>query len=321
MSVRAPVGPVNEAREEVCIGRGLAAIRSGRNIERDYLWYALSWLQPEIAGNDGAVFPSINKAQIEALEIPLPPLNEQKRIAAALDQAFVALDRARVNAEANLADAQEVYSAKLQSIFAEIEGCRELGSLCDVFTDGDWIESNDQSSDGVRLIQTGNVGIGVFKDREEKARHISEDTFKRLRCTEIFEGDCLISRLPDPVGRSCILPSTGKKMITAVDCTVVRFNTGLMLPTFFNHYAQSSRYFDFVSQKCTGTTRNRISRSNLALVPVPSPPISKQRAVVSTLDKMRDEVLSLRDCYTQKLTDIAGLRQSFLQAAFSGQLG
>jgi type I restriction enzyme S subunit len=81
-----------------------------------------------------------------------------------------------------------------------------LADVCKVFADGDWVESKDQSPGGIRLVQTGNVGEGVFKDRGEKARYISEGTFGRLRCTEIFEGDCLISRLPDPVGRSCLLP-------------------------------------------------------------------------------------------------------------------
>ena len=105
-----------------------------------------------------------------------------------------------------------------------------LADVCEVFADGDWVESKDQSPNGIRLIQTGNVGQGVFKARSEKARYISEATFKRLRCTEIFEGDCLISRLPDPVGRSCILPDTGERMITAVDCTIVRFNPKQLLP-------------------------------------------------------------------------------------------
>lgn len=88
---------------------------------------------------------------------------------------------------------------------------KKIAEISTFFEDGDWIESKDQSTNGIRLIQTGNVGNGIFKDRGEKARYISEATFKRLRCTEIFEGDCLVSRLPDPVGRACILPDTGEK--------------------------------------------------------------------------------------------------------------
>ena len=49
---------------------------------------------------------------------------------------------------------------------------QKLSLLCDMFTDGDWVESKDQSLEGVRLIQTGNVGEGVFKDRRDKSRFI-----------------------------------------------------------------------------------------------------------------------------------------------------
>ena len=153
------------------------------------------------------------------------------------------------------------------------------------FADGDWVESKDQSLEGIRLIQTGNVGDGIFKDRAEKARYISEATFKRLRCTEIFEGDCLISRLPDPVGRSCILPETGERMITAVDCTIVRFKPNVLLPEFFNLYSQSVDYISTVAKECTGTTRNRISRSNLALTPIPVPPLAEQQRIVRLLER------------------------------------
>jgi type I restriction enzyme, S subunit len=158
---------------------------------------------------------------------------------------------------------------------------KKLGDLCEVFADGDWVESKDQSSEGIRLIQTGNVGEGIFKDRAEKARYISEATFKRLRCTEIFEGDCLISRLPDPVGRSCILPDTGERMITAVDCTIVRFNPKQLLPEFFNFYSQSLNYIKTVDSATTGMTRNRISRNNLGLIPIPVPPLPEQRRIVA----------------------------------------
>ena len=56
MSVRAPVGPVNFATGEICIGRGLAAIRSSEELNRDFLFYQLWHLQPDIAGREGAVF-------------------------------------------------------------------------------------------------------------------------------------------------------------------------------------------------------------------------------------------------------------------------
>lgn len=142
-------------------------------------------------------------------------------------------------------------------------GVKRLESICELFADGDWIESKDQSSSGVRLIQTGNVGIGFFKDRGEKARYISEDTFARLRCTEVKKGDCLISRLPDPVGRACVLPDTSEKMITAVDCTIIRFQNKVVLPEWFVFYSLSKEYQEAINTHVTGATRQRISRKNL----------------------------------------------------------
>jgi type I restriction enzyme S subunit len=194
---------------------------------------------------------------------------------------------------------------------------KQLGDLCEVFADGDWVESKDQSSDGIRLIQTGNVGEGVFKDRAEKARYISEMTFKRLRCTEIFEGDCLISRLPDPVGRSCILPETGERMITAVDCTIVRFNPKQLLPAFFNFFSQSHDYLNAVDSATTGTTRNRISRSNLGLVLIPVPPLPEQQRIVGILDEAFDATAAAKANTEKNLQNAHALFETHLHSVFS----
>ena len=194
---------------------------------------------------------------------------------------------------------------------------KTLGAVCEVFADGNWVESKDQSSEGIRLIQTGNVGEGVYKDRSEKARYISEATFKRLRCTEIFEGDCLVSRLPDPVGRSCILPSTGERMITAVDCTILRFNTKQLLPAFFNHYSQSVDYLASVAKECTGTTRNRISRSNLGRIPIPVPPLPEQQRIVALLDEAFAGLATAKANAEQNLQNARVLFGSHLQSVFS----
>jgi type I restriction enzyme S subunit len=194
---------------------------------------------------------------------------------------------------------------------------KPLAELCEVFADGDWVESKDQSSDGIRLIQTGNVGNGIFKDRAEKARYISEETFKRLRCTEIFEGDCLISRLPDPVGRSCLLPDTGERMITAVDCTIVRFKCATYLPEFFNLYSQSDEYVATVVNECSGTTRSRISRSNLGLTPIPVPPLEEQRRIVGLLDEAFGGLATAQAHAAQNLQNARDLFESHLNAVFT----
>ena len=119
--------------------------------------------------------------------------------------------------------------------------CATVEQVCTVFADGDWIESKDQADDGIRLIQTGNVGNGVYLDKGERARYIDEETFIRLNCTEVLPNDILISRLPDPVGRACIIPDGLGKSITAVDCSIVRLKSHV-LPEFFVAYTMTTLY-------------------------------------------------------------------------------
>lgn len=193
----------------------------------------------------------------------------------------------------------------------------QLASLCEVFTDGDWIESKSQSPEGVRLIQTGNVGEGNFKDRRDKSRFISEETFDDLKCCEIFEGDCLVSRLPDPVGRSCILPKSEDRMITAVDCTILRFKKDKLTPEFFNYFSQSLLYLNTVESLTSGATRKRISRKNLGLVEIPTPPIPEQKRIVAILDQAFSDIEQARAKTEQNLKNARELFESYLQQVFS----
>ena len=163
----------------------------------------------------------------------------------------------------------------------------KLGKLCTLFTDGDWIESKDQSDSGIRLIQTGNIGNGEFLYKNDKAKYISVDTFKRLNCKEVFPNDILVSRLPEPVGRGCIIPDIGEKMITAVDCTICRINENLVDRKYFCYFLESNAYKTQLEQHVTGTTRKRISRKNLSSVEIDIPEQAKQKEVVYKLDRLK----------------------------------
>ena len=163
----------------------------------------------------------------------------------------------------------------------------KLGELCILFTDGDWIESKDQSDSGIRLIQTGNIGNGEFLYKNDKAKYISVDTFKRLNCKEVFPNDILVSRLPEPVGRGCIIPDIGEKMITAVDCTICRINENLVDRKYFCYFLESNAYKMQLEQHVTGTTRKRISRKNLSSVEIDIPEQAKQKEVVYKLDRLK----------------------------------
>ena len=159
-----------------------------------------------------------------------------------------------------------------------------LEEICTVFTDGDWIESKDQSDDGIRLVQTGNIGEGIYLEKEARAKYISEEKFEKLKCTEIFPGDILVSRLPDPVGRACIIPEKEERMITAVDCTICRPNESIISKEYLCYFMRSSAYYKRLLGSVTGTTRKRISRKNLGNVELEVPSKERQMDVVEQLD-------------------------------------
>lgn len=88
ISVRAPIGALNIANCECCIGRGLAALTVNEDIcAQEYLWHALSGKVDELnSKGTGSTFKAINKKTLSETEIPLPPIDEQRKIAAILDK-------------------------------------------------------------------------------------------------------------------------------------------------------------------------------------------------------------------------------------------
>ena len=160
----------------------------------------------------------------------------------------------------------------------------KLKEICTVFSDGDWIESKSQSDKGIRLIQTGNIGEGKYLEKTERAKYISEDTFKELKCTEIFSGDILVSRLPEPIGRACIIPDKSERMITAVDCTICRVNENIANREYICYFMQSQLYYNRLLGNVTGTTRKRISRKNLGNIELVIPTLNEQKAIVKKLN-------------------------------------
>ena len=189
---------------------------------------------------------------------------------------------------------------------------RKLIELTSVFTDGDWIEAKDQSDSGIRLVQTGNVGTTEYLDKINNAKWISEDTFQTLKCKEIYEGDILISRLPEPAGRACIMPNLGTKMITAVDCTIVRTNENND-SKFLVQYLSTPSYFKIVNTFLGGGTRQRISRNNLAEIIVPTPCNIAEQAKIGAYFSQLDHLITLHQRELEKLQNI---KKSMLEKMF-----
>ena len=240
----------------------------------------------------GSLSPRVKWEHLKNYEFELPSMDRQCELA----ELLWAMDTTKKSYQKLIAATDELVKSQFMEQFGSYLGdetrCATIEQVCTVFADGDWIESKDQADDGIRLIQTGNVGNGVYLDKGERARYIDEETFARLNCTEVLPNDILISRLPDPVGRACIIPDGLGKSITAVDCSIVRLKSHV-LPEFFVAYTMTTLYAAQIGSSVTGSTRKRISRKNLGQVVIPTPGIDQQEqfaAFVRQSDKSKFEL-------------------------------
>ena len=187
------------------------------------------------------------------------------------------------------------------------------------FTDGDWIEAPYITNDGVRLLQTGNVGIGNFK--EQGFRYVSEETFNELQCTEVKPRDVLICRLDGPVGRACLAPDLGVRIITSVDNAILKVADDV-LPEFVVSLLSSAQWLSWIDALCRvgGGFRLRISRSQLGEIRVPLPPFEEQLAIRERLGSLAKEFDALTAEAQRAIDLLQERRTALISAAVTGQI-
>lgn len=204
----------------------------------------------------------------------------------------------------------------LNWVWATIE---QLSGNNGVFTDGDWIESKDQDPNGdVRLIQLADIGDGVYRNKSN--RHMTQINADKLGCTYLQAGDLLIARMPDPLGRACIFPGDEKKSVTIVDVVIVRSNNGAFDHRWLMYFVNAHQFRSAVSALQSGSTRKRISRKNLASIPVPVPPLSEQRRIVAEIEKQLTRLESGISALLRVKSNLKKYRESLIRSAYEGQL-
>ena len=315
----APYGPISSYKysEAGIVSPLYLCFRAKKEINPAFFeWYFRSsaWHRyVYMSGDSGARHDrvSIKDDTFFAMPINIPSTHEQAQITSFLER----IDQ-RIEMQRALVDNLKKYKrGLLRKVFAKLsDSCekRNLKEVSVLFADGDWIESKDQASDGIRLIQTGNVGFGVYIDKAQNAKYISETTFRRLNCLEIYDDDILISRLPEPAGRACLLPKSTERRITAVDCTVIRTDSSVMDRNYLLQFLCSEQYLKTVNSFLAGGTRQRISRKNLEGIEVPHPSIDEQRYFGSFLCKV-DARISNEE---QRLRSLSRLRCFMMQQLF-----
>lgn len=321
MSVRAPVGPVNFSTQKICIGRGLAAIRPKEKINKDFLFNFLVNHENKITGNTGAVFNSINKAQIEGIEIPIPTLPEQKRIVAILYEAFAAIDKAKANAEKNLANAKELFDSYLNGIFSnpgEDWEEKKLGELFDVKSSKrvhkkDWRNRGIpfyRAREVVKLAEFGKVDNDLFIDPELYREFTKDKGYPK-------ENDIIISAV-GTLGKCYLVKKVDKFYIK--DASVLWFDK---ISDVDSRYIDYSFKSDFILRqvmyKSMGATVGTLTITRAKNIQIPIPILIKQKQIVEKLDKLQFETKSLEVIYQQKTDDLEELKKSILQKVFEGE--
>lgn len=195
------------------------------------------------------------------------------------------------------------------------EGWR-VGQVSDLFksggmvTDGDWIESKDQDPGGqIRLVQLADVGDGHFVDKSN--RFINHETSERLKCTILREGDVLIARMPDPIGRACLFPSNQPPSITAVDVCVMRPAPSVSAE-WLMFLINSPAVRRDIEAMASGTTRQRVTKSALLDLSIPIPPLPEQRRIAKILGSVDAAIEVTKAVIEQTKTVKEGLLQTLL---------
>ncbi len=290
--------PIARAGVGLTINQDLKALVPSPSLDASFLTYFMQSAEGHLLAvvSRGATVHRLETDALKSLEIPLPPLAEQRRIVAKLDQAFAALDRACANAEANLGDARQLFDAEIQLAFERAaEGRRMLpfDSLCEALTPKLKLKRQDYLADGAYPVvsQEADLISGYWND----ASAVLEK-----------EGDVVVFG-----DHTCCLKYVDFDFVVGADGTKV------LQPS--NGISGKFLYYGLRSQPIqqTGYARHFKLLREKALPELSMP---EQKRITDHLDQMEARCVKLSEAYESKLKDIAALRQSLLQAAFSGQL-
>jgi type I restriction enzyme S subunit len=323
ISVRAPVGPTNFCMQRACIGRGLAALRARPGLDSRFLLYYLRSIEHriELLGQ-GSTFEAITKEDLAGLEVPVPPLEEQRHIVGRIEGLARRIEEAKGLRRAARQEAEALLPAAADEIFGSAQAqAWPVQSLGDALQDIRYGTSTKASTSGVGVpvIRMGNIQDGGLVLDDLKYLELPAGEVERLL---LERGDILVNRTnsPELVGKSAVFEEPGQYVFASY---LIRMRLHLQKaePRLVCAYINSRRGRDYVaSRRKQVTGQANINSGTLRSMPIPLPPIDEQRRIVAYLDAVQAKADALRWLQDETRRELDALLPSVLDRAFRGEL-
>lgn len=330
LSVRAPVGPTNLSPGTVCIGRGLAAIRPDDSLDLKYLLYYFRYFETQLsAKGTGTTFKAINQKLIKNLEIPIPPLNEQSRIVAHIEELFSELDKA-VDTLKTTKEQLAVYrQAVLKDAFDNAQ------AMCERFTPieellvtdrkgmstgpfGTMLKKHEHKTTGVPMLGIENIDSGKFIDGNKI--FVTPEKAAELKSFALKSGDIIISR-SGTVGELCVVPPRMEGALLSTNLMRVSLDCQKVLPEYFIYLFQSKGIvLDQVKELCKGSTRIFLNQTILKQIQFPIPNVHEQLQIINTIESRLTFCDNIEKTVDTALAQADAMRQSILKQSFEGKI-
>lgn len=320
ISVRAPVGPTNLANIHCCIGRGLAALRAGENLEGAWLFYYLRHAEDDLAGSGmGSTFKAITRKELQNFPLPLPPLEEQRRIVARVEELMSRIQEAkRLHQEAK-EDAGRLMQAALAEVFPRPGAQLPPGWWWVRLGEVAWRESTTLRPDSQPNAVFPYIGMGHIAPGQWEEPIPVELKGSEIKSQVIaFRPGLVLYGKLRPYLNKVFVPSF--EGVASTEFVPIATKDDVFDPRYLGAFLRSQDFVAYATRNTTGSRQPRVRLDALWNVPLPLPPLEEQRRIVAYLEALQEKVTALRSSQEAITEDLRRLEQSILDRAFRGEL-
>ena len=303
-----------------------------KDLDKSYLYYYLSTkVEESLKISAGSAQPNLSTQQIKSFELPIPPLDEQKRIVAKLDECFKAIEIARANVEKNLNNAKELFQSQLNQIFSqpalsEAEGKgngwadKRIEEMTENVSKGSspkWQGINYVENDGILFITSENVGEAELLLHKKK--YVEKKFNDKEKKSILKKGDVLTNIVGASIGRTAIYDIDDIANINQAVC-VIRCNENVLNNYYLMYLLNSPFFKTILHENEVNNARANLSLTFFRNLIIPIPNTTEQQSIVEFIIDLKSQTQALESNYQQELAALDELKKSILQKAFMGEL-